>query len=420
MSTPVAYLRRSRVDTRRPGTLSHEQQLAAIRRIAEQHGDAELVILEDWGKSGREEKLKHRDGFAQLERLIADGEVSAVYAYDLSRLGRSLITAHRLAKACSERSIPIRCADGYSPDVSTAMGRMVLNILSSIAEYYADNVKERAIDTTMRRRARGDRIGKAPYGFRVVGGKLEPDPDEDAQRLVDAYKAAGSVTGAARLLNAAGVPTRRRRSGEREGDKDSLWRSSNLSGILEDAGVITRRPSRGRPARHTFTLSGLLRCSCGTTLTGGTMHGGRNVIYECKRARTVADHPRPLSVSETAVLPRVRELVDGLDWGNQVEVPATVVDRDELESRRRRILDNYEDGLISRDERNAKLGEVDRMISTGASPAAVESLRTAIDWSWPAPDVNRLLRLLIDHVELGPDLRPMGIVWRGRIAEWAS
>jgi DNA invertase Pin-like site-specific DNA recombinase len=408
---PVAYLRRSRVDTRRPGTLSHEQQLTAIRRIAEQHGDAEqLVVLEDWGRSGREEKLAGRQGFARLEAMVAAGEVAAVYAYDLSRLGRSLITAHRLAKACAEREIPIRCADGYSPDISNSIGKLVLNVLSSIAEYYADNVQERARVTTMMRRQRGDRIGKAPYGQRVRDGKLEPNPDEDLAQLLEAFRKAGTVQGAARALNAAGVPTR----------SGGPWRSSNLSGILAAAGVLTRRPRAGRPSTRAYRLAGLLRCSCGATMTGRTEYGRTAVSYECRRSRTLPDHPRPLSVPETAVLPWIREHVDGLAWGDRVEMPAAAIDVDELAAKRRRILDNYEDGLIDRSARNEKLAEVDALIAAGTRPASLEALPASIDWTWPVEDVHRLLQLLVEHVQLGEDMRPAAIAWRGTVAGWAA
>ena len=129
MPQPVAYLRRSRVDTRRPGAMSHAQQLEAIKGLASRHGDPEPFVIEDWGRSGREEKTHLRDGFAALTAMIRAGEVSAVYAYDLSRLGRSIVTVHQLAKQCEKAGIPVRCATGHSPDVSTAEGRMVLGIL---------------------------------------------------------------------------------------------------------------------------------------------------------------------------------------------------------------------------------------------------------------------------------------------------
>ena len=99
-------------------------------------------------------------------------------------LGRSLITVHRLAKRCGELKIPVRCADGFSPDVSNAQGQIVLNILTAIGQFYAVSAGADAA-LTMMRRQRGDRIGPAPYGQRVRGGKLEPNPDEDLERVVD-------------------------------------------------------------------------------------------------------------------------------------------------------------------------------------------------------------------------------------------
>ena len=123
----VAYLRRSRVDARRTGAISYEQQMTAVRRLAEQHGDDPdaLVVIEDWGKSGRAEKQHLRGGFARLEEMVRDGTATAVYAYSANRLARSLEALAKLAKACEAAKVPIRCADGYSPDVSTSTGRMV-------------------------------------------------------------------------------------------------------------------------------------------------------------------------------------------------------------------------------------------------------------------------------------------------------
>jgi hypothetical protein len=57
-------------------------------------------------------------------------------------------------------------------------------------------------------------------------------------------------------------------------------------------------------------------------------------------------------VWERVLLPLVREKVDRIDWGgDRAEMPAPAVDRGELEARRVRVLDNYEDGLITREQR---------------------------------------------------------------------
>ena len=373
------------------------------------------MVIEDWGKSGREEKQHLRAGFARLEQMVESGEASAIYAYDLSRLGRSLVTVYRLAKRAGELQVPIRCAEGLSPDVSDPHGRLVLAILLAIGQFYAESTQERMRSITMMRRQRGDRIGKAPYGFRVRGGKLEPEPGEDIARLTDAYGRTGSVQAACRLLNAEGVPTRR-------GGK---WQPSTLAQVLEVAGVLTRRPKAGRPASRTDLLTGLLRCPdpCGATLTGRSVTGAATIGYECKRARLDPEHGRPASVSERAIEPWLRGKVDALEWGEpgtRAEMPGDPEpDRDELEAKRRRILDNYEDGLIDRDERNQKVTAIDEQLAGHTNGADVADLPVSIDWTWPPADVNGLLRRLIDNVELGPDLRPVKVHWRGRIAEWA-
>src|SRR5207245_5490775 len=101
-----------------------------------------VVWIEDWGKSGRAEKQHLRTGFAELERMVRDGEATALYTYSANRLARSIESLAKLAKLCAEQNVPIRCHDGYFPDVSTSTSRMVLNILGSVYEWQAEWTKE--------------------------------------------------------------------------------------------------------------------------------------------------------------------------------------------------------------------------------------------------------------------------------------
>jgi DNA invertase Pin-like site-specific DNA recombinase len=150
MGVPVAYLRRSRVDAARPGVISYEQQLQAVRRLAAEHGDDpdRLLILEDWGKSGRAEKQRARGAFTRLEALIDTGEASAVYSYSISRLARSIEVLSRLARLCEQRGVPIRCAYGHSPDVSSATGRLITSILAAVEQWQAEWNAERMAEAT--------------------------------------------------------------------------------------------------------------------------------------------------------------------------------------------------------------------------------------------------------------------------------
>lgn len=413
--TAVAYLRRSRVDAARPGVVSYEQQLQAVRKLAADHGDDpdRLVILEDWGKSGRVEKQRARSAFARLEAMIESGEATVVYSYSISRLARSIEVLSRLARQCEERSIPIRCAFGHSPDISSATGRLITGILVAVDQWQAEWNAERMAEATAVRRTRGDYIGPAPYGYRVVNGKLVERPEEDVSTVVDAFREAGSAHGACRLLNNRGVPTR----------TGKPWHASSLWGILARVAPdeLPQHRTPGRKATVVAPLAGLLLCPCGATLTPRHYPSGR-FRYECRQSFDDHEHARPTSIAGSRVMPWVTAAVDDL------KVPGDEVrdlddeqrpTRDALEGRRRRVIELYKDGLIGIDERDRELVEIAASLEQMAVSEHVVPLER-IDWSWPSEDVNRLLRLLIDHVVLDDRLLPASVAWRGRIAEWAS
>ena len=414
MRQAIAYLRRSRVDTRRPGVLSHEQQLTAIRETAAKQGDDPLVI-EDWGKSGRGTVEHRREGFARLRSMIEAGEVGAVYAFDLSRLGRSLETVYALSRRCGELGIPVRCASGYSPDVSTAEGRMVLGVLSSIGEYFAESTRERAHVTMANRRARGDALGPPPFGWRTVQGKHVPNPAEDVAVLVAAYREAGGLGAACKLLN---DPTSGYRAPTRKGRP---WRPSTLGQILDAAEARPRRPRPGRPTTRTFVASGLLRCHCGTTLLGQHSNRYGTVGYECRRARIDPTHGRPSWVSESQVIDWIRDEAARLSIPD--EDPGEVEDElapdaDALADRRRRVIDLYKSGLIDKDERDADLAAIAEALEAIDRTPPVVDFDAGIPWEAPPEAVNGALRALWEHVQLGPDLRPVEALWR--VPEWRA
>jgi DNA invertase Pin-like site-specific DNA recombinase len=409
----VAYLRRSRVDARRTGAISYEQQMTAVRRLAEQHGDDPdaLVVIEDWGKSGRAEKQHLRGGFARLEEMVRDGTATAVYAYSANRLARSLEALAKLAKACEAEKVPIRCADGYSPDVSTSTGRMVLGILGSVYAWQAEWTQERAVEATAIRRANGAHLGPAPYGFRVVGGRLVENDDEDPSVVLNAYRDAGrTYSGAARLLNEHGVPVRGGKGG-------TFWRVSTVRDMLRRTAPGETRSSvhRGRPAAEPFLLAGLLRCPFDGKAMTGSHDRRRNgwVAYEC-RDRVAPGHPYPRSIAESKVLPWIEAEAARLAAPGSIAIPEDgyddSIERLALEGLRGKVADAVIDaGLADLDAQRAARGDQIRR---------VVEVPLAIEWEWPTDRINAILRAMWDRVELGPDLRPVRAEWT--VPEWRS
>ena len=120
-------------DAAATGDVSRDTQLAAIRSLAGDQADA-LVVLEDWGRSGRGAKRHLRTEYGRLLDMVRRDEVSTVYAYNLSRLARSTRDVRELAELCHGHGTAIRLADGQNVDASTATGRMLLDIMSAVDE----------------------------------------------------------------------------------------------------------------------------------------------------------------------------------------------------------------------------------------------------------------------------------------------
>src|SRR5262245_40417933 len=142
MSKAIAYLRKSRVTSDRH--VSWEVQEAEVRSLAARHGDPDVEIMSDWNRSGR--KTKTRPEYVKLRAMIAAGEVSAVYSYSLSRLGRSLSELSSLIEECVAQGTAVRLVVD-AIDTSTASGRLLTNVLSSVAQFEAEVAQERAKDT---------------------------------------------------------------------------------------------------------------------------------------------------------------------------------------------------------------------------------------------------------------------------------
>ncbi len=414
----VAYLRKSRVD---PGTrdASWETQEAKVRALAARHGDTDLELMSDWGRSGRGEKTRLRPEYRRLRGMIEADEVSVLYSYSLSRLARSLTEYASLAELCREHGVQVRLDKEGEFDYGSASGRFTVGILALLAQMEAELAQERARDTVQARRARGDHIGSAGYGKRLHNGTLEDDPRESVEVVAAAYREAGGFAGAARILNTKEV---RSKFGKK-------WSGTTVRRVLTTAAPqeLAGRPVEARvKQRGTFTLSRILRCPCGQIMTGRHGRGSRKyglygpyASYQCYRGRYESNHPRPYMVSEREILPWVVAEADRLRVPHhKFDSDADPDRRTALEERRRRVIDNYEDGVIEKSERDAKLAAIITELEGLAAAERADVIPPTIDWTWEPAIINEVLRALWNVVELGPDLRPVRATWL--VPEWRA
>ncbi len=382
MKEPHLYIRKSVVE-KGSRLLSPEVQEAEVRRMADRHGDEDLVVLSDIGRSG---KNTRRPGYQQLLEAIRGGQVSAIYAYSLSRLNRSVRDYSDLADLCVEKGVAIRLVHEGEQDFTTPNGRFIATILAAVAQMQREIDSERQKDNIRARTANGERHGEGPYGDR---------PGEDVDAVVRAYGEAGSLHGAARLLDAWGVPTRR----------GGPWRRGVVRKIVRvtapsviPAGQVPR--VKGAPP---FRLARLLRCHCGRMMTGVVVKG--HVRYRC--VDTPAGHGRS-SIAETHVIDAVkREAARFRVPGDVLEAVKPTRERASLQQRLDRLSKQHEMGLIDDHELRTRVRSIQEAIDRLEAASRLVDIPQAIDWeAWSPQAVNRVLRAYWLEVPLDADLMP--------------
>jgi DNA invertase Pin-like site-specific DNA recombinase len=368
-------------------------QLAAAREYAATFGDANLVVLTDMNVSGKRGRSS-RPGFGALLTAIEAGEVSAIYSYSLSRLSRSVRDMMALAEMCRAHGVPIRLARDIDPDPTTATGRALLGILAVMAQMEADLASERALDAVAARRARGDRFGGPVFA--------------EHQLVIDAYRTAGTATGAAKILTAAGVPTLRGKA---------LWHPSTVRVILDRAAPDLLPVIRKAGVKHSAPVIfyRLLRCWCGAMLTGWVhrKYQPGYVSYRCLRGRLTPDHGRA-HVAETRLLEWARAEVARLRPPVDAVALAESTDAEQAAIRARldRLRVGFLAGLIEEPEMRAEKAELDAALmrlDLAGRAVRVEPIR--LDPDADPRETNLLLRALWDHVQLDRDFRPIRAEW---------
>lgn len=169
----IGYVRVSRVGGRGGESfISPDVQREAIEAKARERG-LELVGWEtDLDQSGGKFE---REGFQRALDAVEAGEAGAIVVARLTRFARSVLDTHRALERI-ERGGGRLVACDLDVDVSTPAGRMMRNILATLAEFELDVAREQWETAKARAVDRGVKIARlAPFGYRFdAGHRLEP------------------------------------------------------------------------------------------------------------------------------------------------------------------------------------------------------------------------------------------------------
>ncbi len=305
-----------------------------------------------------------------LQRLMADieaGKIDCVVVYKVDRLSRSLLDFARIIEVFDRRHVAFVSVTQQF-NTSTSMGRLVLNVLLSFAQFEREIIGERIRDKIAAQRRRGKWTGGTPVlGYDVdrsgPSPKLVINATEAAQvrAIFDLYLAKGSLLPTVEelakrnWLNKAWTTKSNRPKGGQPFDRGSLHslitnplyvgklthKKTLYSG--EHQAIVSpevyqqvqtlllhnrRSGSSEARNRHGALLRGLLQCkACNHTMVHNfTGRGGKNYrYYTCTHAiksgrKTCPSGSLPAAEIEAFVVDHIRSIAN--DKGMIAEVVA--------------------------------------------------------------------------------------------------
>ena len=146
--------------------------------------------------------------------------------YSLSRLARStkdtIVISEQLDKAGADL-----VSLSEKLDTTSAAGKMVFRMMAVLAEFERDQISERTTAALAHKKAKGERVGKVPFGFTLAedGISLVEDAEElRAVEIIRELNAEGcSLRAIAAELDKQQIPTK---------DKKGGWRHTTVRSIL--------------------------------------------------------------------------------------------------------------------------------------------------------------------------------------------
>ncbi|MCD8104251.1 MAG: recombinase family protein [Lachnospiraceae bacterium] len=150
------------------------------------YNDYEIVHeYEDAGKSGK--SIEGRVQFNEMMEDIRSGKdgISFVLVFKLSRFGRNAADVLSTLQVMQDFGVNLVCVeDGI--DSSKDAGKLMISVLSAVAEIERENIRVQTMEGRIQKAREGRwNGGFAPYGYRLVNGKLEINEEEaEAIRII--------------------------------------------------------------------------------------------------------------------------------------------------------------------------------------------------------------------------------------------
>ena len=303
------------------------QRDAGEAYIRSQQHEGWICLPDSYDDGGFTGANMDRPGLKRLLQDIDAGRVDCVVVYKVDRLSRSLLDFARIMEAFDKRQVAfVSVTQAFN--TGSSMGRLILNVLLSFAQFEREMISERTRDKIAAARRKGKWAGGMPVlGYNVIDTKLVVDPTEAdrVREIFQLYLDHESLMAVSEELNRRGWCTKQwttrdgRAYGGRQFDKTKLhYLLTNVvyigqlrykteihigehQGIIDPAvfdrvqAMLKRNAKRvGSVARNKYNalLRGLLRCTACDLPMAHTHTKRENRLYRYYICQNAQKHGR--------------------------------------------------------------------------------------------------------------------------------
>lgn len=186
------------------------QREAGHAYIASQRSEGWISVADDYDDPGFSGGNTERPA---LKRLIADieqGKVDIVVVYKIDRLTRSLADFSKMVEVFERQGVSFVSVTQQF-NTTTSMGRLMLNVLLSFAQFEREVTGERIRDKIAASKRKGLWMGGIPaIGYDVANRRLVPNPKEAklVRLIFERFAELGSSTKLVKELQSDGATTK--------------------------------------------------------------------------------------------------------------------------------------------------------------------------------------------------------------------
>jgi DNA invertase Pin-like site-specific DNA recombinase len=205
-------------------TLGPEAQRAALAKWCQAQGAELVATFEDLGVSGGLELDKRPGLLAALDALRVQGATVLLVA-KRDRLARDVMVAAMVNRLTEKNGAQVLSADGTgNGDGPEAL--LMRNIVNCFAEYERALIRARTRAALAVKRAKGERIGIVPFGFKLAADGVHLEAHEAEQVIIGSVcqmRTEGlSIRAIAAKLNEQGIAAR-----------GAKWHATSVARLLE-------------------------------------------------------------------------------------------------------------------------------------------------------------------------------------------